>query len=86
MRLLTLSGVEVQVAESTILSAAGKINASRRKTFKGAPAKLHKCWRCGTEVLGMRLFEAHLQMCPAPPPAPVDDAYMRSIAWTPDAA
>jgi hypothetical protein len=50
----------------------------------GGPPSLHKCPRCGTEIAGRKLYEAHLHMCPSPPPQPIGPEDL--VPWTPDDA
>jgi len=64
-----------------ILSHAASLRSKMRKSFKGAPARERRCWRCGATVMGQRLLLAHLAMCAAGPLEELGPEDL--VAWEP---
>ena len=88
MMLKTVSGGAVELADSVILAAAGRIYASRRKTCAG-PTRVFCCRWCNAEIRGRIPLEAHERDCTQRPSGDlvgVTDADLIALAWTPDLA
>jgi hypothetical protein len=63
MQLKTVDGLEVSIDEATIIAAAGRIYAGRRKRFGGPPRKMFECLWCGVRCEGRAGLEAHQGRC-----------------------
>jgi hypothetical protein len=59
MQLKNVAGHSVEVAETEILRAAGRIFAGRRKRHGGPARKQLQCCWCSETFLGHALLEAH---------------------------
>ena len=75
------------VPDKEILRVAGLIRWGMRRTkATGRPLKQVMCPHCSQSFMGHALLNAHLALCPAPPPQPVTDEDLRAIAWPPEDA
>jgi hypothetical protein len=81
----------VVISDRDVLAEAGRIRVKLRKRRGGPPRRTYTCARCGEMVSGRVMLDAHVRMCPSPPPQPLDglepvtDADMEGMRWTPDA-
>jgi hypothetical protein len=84
MKLKTIIGSVVDVAEADILAAAGVIYAHRRRTHGHPPLRVFHCRWCRAEIRGRGPLEQHEQACekrPSGDPVAVSDEDMLLLRW-----
>lgn len=65
MRVRCECGREVEVADSQVLSEAGRLMVARRKNHNGgAKPQAHSCRWCRTSCLGREALAVHERQCP----------------------
>jgi hypothetical protein len=84
MRLKTVDGDQVEIADAVILAAAGAIYQSRRKTHGGPARRPYTCRWCKAECSGRVSLLAHERMCTSRPTGEFTDADLAAIAWPPE--
>jgi hypothetical protein len=83
-----------ELSDAEIFSHAQRLRSRLRKNKRGGRPQPHHCPRCGETIMGKRLLLAHLALCAAGPPQPLDAsdlvgvsaADMEALAWSPDDA